>query len=62
MIMPPLPQYCRHDDESAICPDCGADPRPNVPNNWCRALNSGPDPERKWDWLKPFLQMTVVPK
>ena len=41
----PAPQYCPDGlSETEICPACGADPRPAVPNNWCRARRNGPAP------------------
>lgn len=41
----PAPAYCPDGlGEDEICPACGADPRPAVPNNWCRALHSGRAP------------------
>lgn len=43
----PAPLYCPDGlREDEICPACGADPRPAVPHNYCRARRSGPAPRK----------------
>lgn len=50
----PAPRYCPDDlSEDVICPACGADPRPAVPRNWCRARNNGPAP-------RPLVQIILT--
>jgi hypothetical protein len=52
----PAPRYCPDGlSEDEICPACGADPRPAVPRNYCRALRNGPAP-------RPLVRVTLVHK
>lgn len=54
--LPPAPNYCPDDlREDEICPACGADPRPCVPNNVCRALHNGPRP-------RPYIYLVLTDK
>lgn len=54
--MPKRPDYCRADDESVPCPDCGATADANDPvNGVCQARFSGPPPE-------PLVRVVLVDK
>jgi hypothetical protein len=40
----PRPEYCPDHGEDEVCTACGADPRPGIPYNWCKARTNGPPP------------------